>query len=183
MTPDHCRLVMKPTPSNTSGASPLSLLPSTPREPPQTPALRHLLYRPISQDTTQRQHLLLLPRTVQQYLSNTKSWALDGPSTFTGHIHFPAKPTPSQPPPDSKPSSSSTSPVYVCHPPFHQSVLRGWGGVVNGVEAMMGWRTLAIGAVLTAAGRLGFPLPSLTLVLYPPFHSSPDSLSSSSSHL
>lgn len=49
---------------------------------------------------------------------------------------------------------------------------------------MMGWGTLARGAVLTTAGRLGFPLPYLTFVLYPPsFPLSPTSLSSFSLHL
>lgn len=145
---------MKPTPLPLSTAStPITVAHHTNSctEPPfLIPPAQTLL-----QDTRQWEHWLRCTWTLQPYFCNTESLPLETDEPCTGHPCPPSLLL-TQP--------SSSSPVSVCHPPFHQSVLAdGW---VSGVEMRMGWETLAVEAVPAAPGRLGFS-PFLTLVLSP----------------
>lgn len=153
MTPDHCRLVVKPTPLRFSTASPPSLLPSTPQN----------LHRPCPPDTSQGTAQRALPAASQTFRVPAPGIYPDSPAHSRAHS-LPAKPTPSL--------LLTLGPLPLrcmsVTPHFTRASL-GVGmlgvGLVKGWWVMKGWGTLARGAVLTAAGRWGFHLPSLTLVL------------------
>ena len=118
MTPDHCRLVVKPTPSDSPEPLPGSRLPPTPEDLPRRDPL-DTCTDPSPQALPQSTSLPP-PRTVRGYLLPTKRFTLDT-CTSLDHSSLPAQPLHTSP----DPASSSNLSSVCLSPPI--SPKRPWG--------------------------------------------------------
>lgn len=149
MTPDHCRLVVKPTPSNSLEPLPSHCGPLHPET---------LLHRSHPPDTfpadsqsapADTPHLPFDAQTVA-------TWTLRKTCTGSPVLHI--GPTSHLTPP----SFSSTYPVSVCHPPFHRA---SWGvGMWSGYNMVEGcWAGVRLEGCADCSRQAGVSRPVLTL--------------------